>query len=129
MNTFEFKRKLEAIDLATIRAYGVDAVHKNEKDIIDDVVNENFQGKTFAGNKIEDYEPFTDWDESGQFHENLQFLNNKDIEFTSYGDGADSIFAIFPYNDTIAPSAEVLSTQTMAAIKADFIQNIKNKLK
>jgi hypothetical protein len=65
MNTFEFKRKLEAIDLATIRAHGVGSVLLNQSKIINDLGDANARGKTFAGNEIAGVGRFSDWYETG----------------------------------------------------------------
>ena len=129
MNTFEFKRKLEVIDLATIRAYGVGAVLLNQSKIINDLGDANARGKTFAGNEIAGVGKFSDWYETGEFFDKLRFADTDDIDLTSNGDGFDAIRESYSESDYIAPSAEVLSTQTMSAISTDFIQNIKNKLK
>jgi hypothetical protein len=129
MNTFEFKRKLEVIDLATIRAYGVGAVLLNQSKIINDLGDANARGKTFAGNEIAGVGRFSDWYETGEFFDKLRFADTDDIDLTSNGDGFEAIQSAFSESDWIAPSAEVLSIQTMTAIKEDFIQNIKNKLK
>lgn len=129
MNTFEFKLKLEAIDLATIRAYGVGSVLLNQAKIINDLGDANARGKTFAGNEIAGVGQFSDWYETGEFFNKLRFADTEDIDLTSNGDGFEAIQASYSESDYIAPSAEVLSLQTMAAIKSDFIYNIKNKLK
>lgn len=129
MNTFEFKRKLETIDLATIRAYGVGSVLLNQSKVIDDLGDANARGKTFAGNDIAGVGKFSDWYETGEFFDKLRFADIDDIDLTSNGDGFEAIQEAYSENDYIAPSAEVLSAQTMEAINADFIQNIKNKLK
>jgi hypothetical protein len=129
MNTFEFKRKLEAVTIDVVRAYGVGAVLLNQSKILDDLATANDRGRTFAGNDIAVVGRFSDWIDSGEFRDKLRFADTDDIDLTSNGDGFEAIQEAYSENDYIAPSAEVLSTQTMAAINADFIQNIKNKLK
>lgn len=129
MNTFEFKRKLESIDISTIRAYGVGSVLLNQSKIINDLGDANARGKTFAGNEIAGVGKFSDWYETGEFFDKLRFADTEDIDLTSNGDGFEAIRESYSESDYIAPSAEVLSLQTMTSIKADFIQNIKNKLK
>jgi len=83
---------------------------------------------TFAGNKIDEFAPFTDWEETGEFHENLKFRDASNIEFTSKGDGYKSISTIFPFDDTIAPTAKILDPNTLSDIKKSFIQILKAKL-
>lgn len=129
MNTFEFKRKLEAVTIDVVRAYGVGAVLLNQSKIINDLGDANARGKTFAGNEIAGVGRFSDWIDSGEFRDKLRFADTENIDLTSNGDGFDAIRESYSESDYIAPSAEVLSLQTMTAIKADFIQNIKNKLK
>jgi hypothetical protein len=129
MNTFEFKRKLEAVTIDVVRAYGVGSVLLNQSKIINDLGDANARGKTFAGDEIAGIGKFSDWYETGEFFDKLRFADTDDIDLTSNGDGFEAIQESYSENDYIAPSAEVLSAQTMAAIKADFIQNIKNKLK
>lgn len=122
MNVFEFHRKLNLLSNAVIAEIGVKSVRENEEVVVSDATVANIEGFTFAGNKIEKYPPFSDWEESGQFHENLKFGNG--IEFTSFGDGAESIFQVFPDNDTIAPSAKILDKSTMELIRQSFINNL-----
>jgi hypothetical protein len=79
------------------------------------------QGLTFAGNPIDEVKPFNDWFETGEFHNNLTFLNTNDIQFTSKGDGFAAIEQAFNPDDTIAPAAVILQTSTMQAVKQSFI--------
>ncbi len=126
MNTFEFIRGLQKID---VKATAIQSVQENEAVIISDSIVANAEGLTFAGNKISSVKPFTDWEESGQFHENLRFRDKSDIEFTSNGDGADAVFGSFPYNDTIAPHAKTLAQSTLNDIRKSFINIINNTIK
>jgi len=143
MNTFEMLRSLQKITPEVIREIGVKSVHQNEKKVVLDSILENHpnyltnrntpsDGNTFLGNNIIDTRKggnFTDWDDSGEYHDNLKFLEEQNIEFTSTGKGYEAIKANFSEDDYIAPTAKVLSSETMNAIKSDFINNIKNKLK
>ena len=128
MNTFEFTRSLQKITIDIIRQIGVQAVQQNESVVISDAIVANAEGLTFSGNKIEEYAPFTDWEESGEFHDNLKFQSDKDIEFSSRGDGAKAVFNTFPFDDTIAPSAKILDSNTVFDIKKSFIEILLNKL-
>ena len=107
MNAFEFSRKLEKITPDMIRKIGIEAVHENEGVIISDAIVSNIEGKTFAGNKISEYKPFTDWEE------------------TSRGDGAEAIFNTFPDKDTIAPAAKILSREAKNDIQESMIKKLK----
>ena len=129
MNAFEFHRAIEKITPGVIREIGVQSVQENKDVVISDSIVANAEGLTFAGNKISEYKPFSDWEESGEFHENLKFQSTKNIEFSSSGDGFSAIESVFPYDDTIAPSAKILDESTLSAIKDDFINIIKNKMK
>jgi hypothetical protein len=125
MNAFEFARKLEKINPDVIRKIAIESVHENDGIVIQDAISSNDEGLTFAGNKISDYPPFKDWEESGQFHGNLKFQNENDIEFISWGAGAEAIVETFPLKDTIAPTAKILSNEAKNDIKKSFIQKIK----
>jgi len=129
MNTFEFYRAFATLTPEKLRALGVNAVQQNSEVVISDAIVANAEGLTFAGNKISGYPPFSDWEETGEFHENLKFYDSKNIEFSSRGDGFESITNVFPENDTIAPSAKILDQSTITAIRADFINNIKQNFK
>lgn len=128
MNTFEFYRQLEKITIDVVREIGVQSVQKNESVVVSDAIVANIEGLTFAGNKIDEFPPFTDWEETGEFHDNLKFYDSKDIEFTSKGDGYKSISTIFPFDDTIAPTAKILDQSTLLDIKKSFIQILQAKL-
>jgi hypothetical protein len=129
MNTFEFYRAFEKITPDVIKSAGVESVHINSDVVIQDAIVANAEGLTFAGNQISKYKPFTDWEETGLFHENLSFHSKNDIEFTSRGEGANAIFNTFPDDDTIAPSAKILDSGTISDIKKSFIQILKDKIK
>ena len=128
MNTFEMLRSLQKITPEVIREIGVESVQQNESIVISDAIVANIEGRTFAGNSISPTKPFTDWEETGEFHENLKFRDKSDIEFTSRGAGFESISNIFPYDDTIAPSAKILSPEAINDIRKSFIQILKEKL-
>ena len=129
MNAFEYTRKLEKINPEMIREIGVASVHQNEDVVISDSIVANIEGKTFLGNQISEYSPFSDWEETGEFHEKLNLRDANNIEFTSSGDGAKSIFAVFPFEDTIAPSANTLDNSTLLDIKKTFINILNEKIK
>lgn len=128
MTPSEFTKAFSKLTPDKIRELGVMAVQRNSNTVISDALVANAEGLTFAGNKINDYPPFSDWEETGEFHEHLHFQSNKDIEFTSRGKGFQSIDATFPYNDTIAPSAKILDGSTISDIKIKFIEQINNIL-
>jgi hypothetical protein len=128
MNTFEFTRRLEKITPKVVQEIGVEAMHRNEVIVVFDSINANLQGLTFAGNKI-DVRPFTDWDETGEFHQNLEFQDDTDINFQSSGAGAEAVFSAFTYNDTIAPSAKIISQLAINKVTQSFIQILKDKIK
>ena len=128
MNPFEFYRAFEKLTPDKLRELMVNAVHQNSDEVIQDSIIANVEGLTFAGNKIEEYAPFSDWEETGEFHEKLNFLDKNNIEFTSSGKGAESIFSVFPENDTIAPHAKTLDPDTISRIKQKFIEQINNTL-
>jgi len=82
MTVFEFSRKLEKLNETEIRRVGVESVLQNQDIIIQDAITANIEGMTFAGNDIKKFAPFTDWEETGEFHENLKFESANDISFT-----------------------------------------------
>ena len=129
MNTFEMFRSLQKITPDVIREIGVRSVQKNESVVISDAIVANIEGRTFAGNSIAQTKPFTDWEETGEFHDNLKFYDSKSIEFTSRGDGFESISNVFSYDDTIAPTAKILSPEAISDIKKSFIQILNEKIK
>lgn len=129
MNAFEFHRAIEKINPDVIREIGVQSMHDNKEVVISDSIVANAEGFTFAGNKISEYKPFSDWEESGEFHENLKFQSTKNIEFSSSGDGFLAIESVFPYDDTIAPSAKILDPNTISEIRQSFIKILKEKTK
>lgn len=124
MSPSEFSKKIEQLNEAMIRKTMIEAVHANSDLVIQDAITANFEGKTFAGNSINEYPPFKDWSETGEFHDNLKFANNNDIEFASRGEGMEAIFETFPEKDTIAPTAKVLSEEAKRDIKVSFIKLI-----
>jgi len=84
MNTFEFARALKKIKPSDIREMGIEAAQYAESQIIEDSKQANAKGLTFSGGTIEGIGQFTDWIESGEFHKNLKFLENENIEFFLY---------------------------------------------
>jgi hypothetical protein len=128
MNTFEFQKELQKITPNVVRMIGVEAMQQNETLVVFDAINANLEGLTFAGNKI-DIAPFTDWDETGEFHQNLQFQDETDINFQSSGEGAEAVFSAFSYNDTIAPSVKIMSKAAINKVTQSFIQILKDKIK
>ena len=128
MTPSEFTKAFSKLTPDKIRELGVVAVQQNSDTVISDAIVANAEGLTFAGNKIDDYPPFSDWEETGEFHENLKFQSDKDIEFTSRGKGFQSLSNVFPYDDTIAPSAKILDRSTISDIKTKFIEQINNTL-
>ena len=140
MNPFEYSRKLVSINQDVIIEIGVASVHLNENQVVLDSILENHPnylsnrevpsaGKTFIGNEIVGTKNFTDWDDSYQFHDNLKFLEEKSIKFTSKGKGYQAIKDNFTEENWIAPSAISLEPDTMQQIKKDFIKILKNKIK
>ena len=129
MNPFEFYRAFAKLTPDKLRELAIRAVHQNSETVIQDAIVANAEGLTFAGNQIADYPPFSDWEETGEFHDNLKFESEKDISLTSRGKGAESIFRVFPYNDTIAPTAKILDQGTKSDITKAFIEQIKNTLR
>ena len=128
MNAFEFARKHAKINPDVIRKIGIESVHENSEIVIQDAITSNIEGKTFAGNDIKKNPPFTDWEQTGEFHDNLTFAGKDDIEFTSRGDGAEAIFETFPQIDTIAPTAKILSNEAKSNLTKSFIQKLKSWL-
>src|SRR5574344_1047120 len=102
MTAFEMYRKFEKLDENAIRTIGIESVLENSEIVIQDAITSNIEGKTFAGNEIKKYPPFSDWEETGEFHDNLKFSGSNDIDFTSSGPGAEAVFQTFPELDTIA---------------------------
>ena len=125
MNTFEFSRKLAKITGDVIRKIGIESVQENSDVVISDAIVSNIEGLTFAGNKINERAPFQDWEDSGEFHENLKFARKENIDFTSQGDGAEAIYNTFPDVDTIAPTAKILSDEAKSDIQKSFIKKIQ----
>jgi hypothetical protein len=125
MNAFEFARKIEKINPELIRKIGIESVNENSEIVIQDAITENLEGKTFAGNSIESIKPFSDWEETGGFHDRLTFAGKDNIEFTSSGDGAEAVFNAFTQKDTIAPTAKILSSEAIKDLKVSFIKKLK----
>ena len=125
MNAFDMSRKLAKIDESTIRKIGVESVIDNADIVISDAIASNIEGLTFASNQIAKTKPFSDWEETGEFHDNLKFESENDIAFVSSGKGAEAIFSTFPEKDTIAPTAKILGREAIYDIKTSFTQKVK----
>jgi hypothetical protein len=121
MTAFEYLNGIQSITPDVIGNIGVKAVQQNGDQVIKNAIDSNLKGLTFAGNPIAEIKPFNDWFETGEFHNNLSFLNTNDIQFTSKGDGFAAIEQAFNPDDTIAPSAVILQDSTMQAVKQSFI--------
>ena len=93
------------------------AANEYESSIVDESIDANLEGKTFNGLDIDSINPFTDWFDSGEFHRNLRFIDERNIEFTSSGKGFDAIRSAFDRSDYIAPSKATLSQNTMDNIE------------
>lgn len=126
MNPFEFYRAFAKLTPDKLRELAIAAVWENEAMVKQDLADANDNGLTFAGNPIE-RGSFTDWIETGTFRRLLKFLGD-DIELVSYGEGYDAIVEAFDEDDYIAPTAKVLTKQTMDSIRFSFILRIKNEL-
>lgn len=139
MNPFEFYRAFAKLTPDKLRELGVQAVQQAEDEVVLDSILHNHPnyltnrdipsaGKTFDDKEIIGTQNYSDWDHSFEFHDNLKFLENGSIEFTSKGKGYDSIRENFEEIDYIAPQAKILSKKTMDSIKFSFILRIKNEL-
>jgi len=129
MNTFEFQKGLQKIKIADIRTMAIEAVQEYESEVLSDSIDANLKGLTFDAQQISDDEPLTDWDETGLFHANLRFNDDKNIDFYSSGKGADFLFQNVADVKISAPSAKTLSSFTMQKIKQSFIYILKDKIK
>jgi hypothetical protein len=129
MNTFEFYRAFEKIKISDIQLMAVEAAQYAESQIVSDSIEANTNGgKTFMGRDIDEVKPFTDWFETGQFHQNLKFLESSNIEFISSGDGYDAIKAAFKESDWIAPHARTLDEETLDKLTKYFIDFFKQQI-
>ena len=139
MNPFEFYRALAKLTPDKLRELGVVAVQENEQKVVLDSILTNHPnyltnretpsaGKTFIGNDIVGTENFSDWDDSYKFHDNLKFLEENNIEFTSTGKGFEAIKANFNEDDWIAPHARTLDEKTIDKITVDFIKLVKQQI-
>jgi hypothetical protein len=128
MTAFEYLNGIQSITPDVVGDIGVKAVQQNSEQVIKDAIDANLQGLTFAGNPIAEVKPFNDWFETGEFHNNLSFLNTNDIQFTSKGDGFAAIEQAFDPEDTIAPSAVILQEETMQSIQQSFMNLLNEKL-
>jgi hypothetical protein len=128
MTVAEKIRRFEKLTDEKIRMLAVGAVHLHEQKTVNDLGSANDRGLTFSGGQIAGVGRFSDWIESGQFRDSLRFADSVDIDLTSSGEGFEAIQANYSEADYIAPTAKVLSDNTMNAIKKDFINNIDNVL-
>lgn len=129
MNVDDTIKELERIaDVSVINEAIAKAANEYERAVVEDSISANRQGFTFLGNEINKTPPFSDWFETGEFHNNLRFINQKSIEFVSSGDGFIAISETFDKTDYIAPHANTLSPETMADIKETMIQILFEKL-
>ena len=124
MTVPEMIRAFESLTPDKIRELGVQSVHDSEAEVVIDAIVANIEGLTFSGTQISSRKPFGDWEESGEFHENLKFRDKSDIEFTSQGAGFRAIAETFEFEETIAPTATILDPSTMENIKQNFIDKI-----
>jgi hypothetical protein len=129
MTTAAMIRAYEKITPTKIRDLGIGAVQLHQQKVVNDLGDANDRGLTFSGDNISDVPKFSDWIESGEFRDKLRFEDTENIDLTSGGDGFDAIRAAYSEADYIAPTAAVLSENTMQKIKADFINNIINEIK
>ena len=125
MTVSEMIQKFAKIDESKIRLLGVEAVQEIEEAVVMDSIDANMSGKTFAGNEINKTPPFSDWFDSGEFHEGLHFADKNDIEFYSTGEGFEAISGAFSKTDTAAPTAKILRPGTISDIQKVFIRKIK----
>lgn len=122
-------KELERIaNVSVINEAIAKAANEHERAVVQDSISANRQGLTFLGNEIYKTPPFSDWFQTGEFHSNLKFINQKSIEFVSSGDGFMAISEKFDKTDYIAPHANTLSPETMADIKETMIQILFEKL-
>ena len=124
----EIKELERVANVSVINEAIARAANEHERAVVRDSISANRQGLTFFGNEIYKKPPFSDWFETGEFHHNLKFINQKSIEFVSSGDGFMAISETFDKNDYIAPHANTLSSETMADIKETLIQFLFEKL-
>ena len=124
----EIKELERVANVSVINEAIAKAANEYERDVVEDSISANRQGLTFLGNEIYKTPPFSDWFHTGEFHNNLRFINQKSIEFVSSGDGFMAISEAFDKTDYIAPHAKTLRPETMADIKETMIQILFEKL-
>ena len=124
----EIKELERVANVSVINEAIAKAANEYERAVVADSISANMEGYTFAGNHIDAIYPFSDWFQTGEFHDNLRFINQKSIEFVSSGAGFMAISETFDKNDYIAPHANTLSPETMADIKETMIQILFEKL-
>ena len=124
----EIKELERVANVSVINEAIAKAANEYERAVVQDSISANIQGLTFFGNEIYKTFPFSDWFQTGEFHDNLRFINQKSIEFVSSGDGFMAISETFDKTDYIAPHANTLSPETMADIKETMIEILFEKL-
>ena len=124
----EIKELERVANVSVINEAIAKAANEYERAVVQDSISANMAGYTFAGNHIDSIYPFTDWFQTGEFHDNLRFENDKSTEFVSEGKGFYWIKQSYERNDYIAPHAKTLSPETMADIKETMIQILFEKL-
>ncbi len=128
MNTFEMNRALSKITISDLKTMAIESAQYLENQIVSDSIEANTSGKTFMNNDIDEVAPFTDWFETGKFHENLRFLDSNDIEFISSGDGYGAIKMAFKEKEWIAPHARTLDEETLDKLTEFFIDFLKQQI-
>ena len=112
----EIKELERVANVSVINSAIAKAANEYERDIVSESIEANLEGKTFAGNHIDSIRPFGDWFQTGEFHNNLRFINTKSIEFQSSGKGFMAIRGAYDRSDYIAPDKRTLSDETLKEI-------------
>ena len=113
----EIKELERVANVSVINEAIAKAANEYESSIVDESIDANLAGKTFNDLDIDSISPFTDWSETGEFHRNLRFIDERNIEFESSGKGFYAIRSAFDRSDYIAPSKATLSQNTMDNIE------------
>ena len=104
------------------------AANEYESTIVSESIEANRAGKTFAGNDIDSINSFTDWYQTGEFHRNLRFIDERNIEFMSSGKGFMAIRSAYDRKDYIAPDKKTLSENTLLNVGKLTLENLFEKL-